>query len=197
MPIFGTAGVRGIFNSTQTLEQVYRLIETSAFVFGKGKYGVGWDGRKSSEVLARVVCSSVTATGSDAVRFGLVPTPVVAFGTRELGCHLGFSVTASHNPPEFSGVKFFGIEGMELSREEEARIERGMVIESAKNSAKSGSMGSHDALLPYVRSTLSRFSKAEKGLKIVVDCANGPGALATPRILTGMGNIVIPFNAQI
>jgi phosphomannomutase len=197
MPIFGTAGVRGIFNSTQTLEQVYRLVETSAFVFGKGKYGVGWDGRKSSEVLARVVCSSVAATGSDAVRFGLVPTPVVAFGTRELGCHLGFSVTASHNPPEFSGVKFFGMEGMELSREEEARIERGMVIESAKNSAKSGSMGSHDALLPYVRSTLSRFSKAEKGLKIVVDCANGPGALATPRILTGMGNIVIPFNAQI
>jgi phosphomannomutase len=197
MPIFGTAGVRGIFNSTQTLEQVYRLVETSAFVFGKGKYGVGWDGRKSSEVLARVVCSSVAATGSDAVRFGLVPTPVVAFGTRELGCHLGFSVTASHNPPEFSGVKFFGMEGMELSREEEARIERGMVVESAKNSAKSGSMGSHDALLPYVRSTLSRFSKAEKGLKIVVDCANGPGALATPRILTGMGNIVIPFNAQI
>lgn len=153
MPVFGTAGVRGIFNSTQTLEQVYGLVETSAFVFGKGRYGVGWDGRKSSEVLARVVCASVAAAGSDAVRFGLVPTPVVAFGTRELGCHLGFSVTASHNPPEFSGVKFFGANGMELSREEEGRIERGMVVESVKSSSKSGSIGTHDALLPYVRSS--------------------------------------------
>ncbi|MDA4116869.1 MAG: hypothetical protein OK455_00805 [Thaumarchaeota archaeon] len=197
MPVFGTAGARGIFNSTQTLEQVYRLVETSTFVFGKGKYAVGWDGRKSSEVLARVVCSAIAAGGSDAVSFGLVPTPVVAFGTREIHGNLGFSVTASHNPPEFSGVKFFGADGMELSRGEEARIERGMVVESTKASAKAGSITTHNALLPYISSLLSRFVKAENPLRIVVDCANGPGALVTPRVLTGLGNTVIPFNAQI
>ncbi len=197
MPVFGTAGVRGVFNSTQTLQQVYELVETSAFVFGKGRYGVGWDGRKSSEVLARVVSSAIAAAGSEAVMFGMVPTPVVAFGTRELGCQIGFSVTASHNPPEFSGVKFFGTDGMELSREEEARIERGIVVEAVKSSSKPGSISSHDALLSYTRAVLSRFSRAEKGLKIVVDCANGVGALTTPRILSSLGNTVIPFNAQI
>ena len=68
MPVFGTAGVRGVFNSTQTPEQVYQLAEASAFVFGKGRYGVGWDGRKSSMVLARVVAASVAGCGSDADR---------------------------------------------------------------------------------------------------------------------------------
>ena len=128
MPVFGTAGVRGIFNSTQTPEQVYKLALTSAFTFGKGPYGVGWDGRKSSAMLARVVAAGLSAAGSKALAFGLVPTPVTAYGTREEGCKLGFSVTASHNPPEYSGVKFFDGEGMELPKKQELRIERAMVV---------------------------------------------------------------------
>ena len=197
MPVFGTAGVRGIFNSTQTPEQVHQLVEASAFVFGKGKYGIGWDGRKSSMVLARVVAASVAGCGSDAIQFGLVPTPVVAFGTRERGCNLGFSVTASHNPPEFSGVKVFNKNGMELSRGEEGRIERGMVVGSSKSSSTAGAIESRDALLSYVKSLTSRFSKAEAPLRLVVDCATGPAALVTPRVLTALGNKVIPLNTQL
>ncbi|HUK75128.1 MAG TPA: phosphoglucosamine mutase, partial [Nitrososphaerales archaeon] len=90
-PVFGTAGVRGVFNSTQTPEQVYRLAATSAFVFGRGAYGIGWDGRKSSALLARVVAAGVASAGGRALSFGLVPTPVTAFGAREEGCRLGFS----------------------------------------------------------------------------------------------------------
>ncbi len=197
MPVFGTAGVRGIFNSTQTPEQVYQLAETSAFVFGKGNYGVGWDGRKSSMVLARVVAASVAGCGSDALQFGLVPTPVVAFGTREHGCRLGFAVTASHNPPEFSGVKVFNGKGMELSREEEGRIERGMVVESAKSSATVGFIQSREVILSYLKAVGSRFSKAESPLRLVVDCAAGPAALVTPRVLTALGNTVIPINTHV
>jgi phosphomannomutase len=197
MPVFGTAGVRGVFNSTQTLEQVYRLIETSAFVFGKGSYAIGWDGRKSSMVLARVVAASVAGCGSDAIEFGVVPTPVVAFGARQNNCQLGFSVTASHNPPEFSGVKIFNKKGMELSREEEARIERGMVVESIKSSATAGSIALREAIVPYIRAINSRFSKTEDPLRLVVDCATGPAALVTPRVLSAMGNKVIPLNTQV
>ena len=197
MPVFGTAGVRGVFNSTQTPQQVYQLAEASAFVFGKGKYGIGWDGRKSSTVLARVVAASVAGCGSDVVEFGLVPTPVIAFGTREHNCKLGFAVTASHNPPEFSGVKVFNGEGMELSREEEARIERGMVVESTKSSAGAGLIESHEAILPYLNAIASRFSKSGRSLRLVVDCATGPAALVTPRVLTAMGNKVIPLNTQV
>jgi len=197
MPVFGTAGVRGVFNSTQTLEQVDQLVETAAFVFGKGKYAVGWDGRKSSMAIARVVAASVAQCGSDAVQLGMAPTPVIAFGTRENGCHLGFAVTASHNPPEFSGVKVYNKRGMELSREEEGRIERGMAVESVKSSANAGSIGSRDAVRPYVKALLARFSKAETPLRLVVDCATGPAALTTPHVLTALGNKVTPLNTQI
>src|SRR5271169_626168 len=197
MVVFGTAGVRGVFNSTQTPEQVYELAEASAFVFGKGRYGVGWDGRKSSTVLARVVAAAVAGCGSDVVEFGLVPTPVIAFGTREHGCQLGFAVTASHNPPEFSGVKVFNGNGMELSREEEARIERGMIVESSKSSAKAGLVESRQVIPSYVTAILSRFSKAESPLKLVVDCATGPAALVTPGILAALGNKVIPLNTHL
>jgi phosphopentomutase len=197
MPVFGTAGARGVFNSSQTLEQVHELIETSAFVFGKGNYGIGWDGRKSSMVLARVAAASVAECGSDTLEFGVVPTPVVAFGTRENKCQLGFSVTASHNPPEFSGVKLFNKEGMELSREEERRIERGMVVDSSKSSATAGLIAPREAIMPYIKALGSRFSKTESSLRLVVDCATGPAALVTPRILSTLGNKVIPVNTHV
>jgi len=197
MPVFGTAGARGVFNSTQTLGQVCELAQASAFVFGRGSYGVGWDGRKSSFILAKVVSASVAACGSEVLEFGMVPTPVVAFGTRENKCKLGFAVTASHNPPEFSGVKVFGGEGMELSREEEGRIERGMVVESNKNSAVVGSISRREIVSRYIDSLVSRFSKAEVPLRLVVDCAAGPASLATPRVLSMMGNAVIPLNTHV
>jgi phosphopentomutase len=197
MPVFGTAGVRGVFNATQTLEQVHQVAEAAAFVFGKGRYGIGWDGRKSSAVLARVVASSVAACGSDAIEFGLVPTPLVAFGAREHNCHLGFAVTASHNPPEFSGVKVFNKRGMELSRDEEGRIERGLVVESVKSSANAGLIESRDVISSYTKAVSSRFSKAESPLRLVVDCATGPASLVTPQVLAALGNKVIPLNAHL
>jgi phosphomannomutase len=196
MPVFGTAGARGVFNVTQTLEQVYQLIETSAFVFGRGNYGIGWDGRKSSMVLARVVAAAVSGCGSDALEFGAAPTPVVAFGTRQNKCRLGFSVTASHNPPEFSGVKVFNGQGMELSREEEARIERGMIVESVKSSTSTGLIAPREVIRSYTKALISRFSKAENPLRLVVDCATGPSALVTPHVLSAMGNRVIPLNTH-
>jgi phosphomannomutase len=197
MPVFGTAGVRGVFNSTQTPEQVHQFVEASAFVFGKGKYGIGWDGRKSSTILARVAAAAVAGCGSDAIQFGLVPTPVVAFGTREQDCELGFSVTASHNPAEFSGVKVFDKRGMELSREQEGRIERGMIVESTKSSRVPGSIKSREVLTSYTKALVSRFSKTEDPLRLVIDCATGPASLVTPQVLTALGNRVITLNTQV
>lgn len=197
MPVFGTAGVRGIFNSTQTPEEVYKLALTSAFVFGRGSYGVGWDGRKSSALLARVVAAGLSSAGGDAISFGLVPTPVTAFGAREERCKLGFSVTASHNPPEYSGVKFFNGEGMELPKEQELRIERAMVVDANMNSREFGALMGREVLESYLVRLLTRFEKLQKGLKIVVDCVNGPGALVTPRTLEALGHRVVPLNAQI
>ena len=196
--VFGTAGVRGVFNKTQTPVQVYRFAETTAFVFGRGTYGVGWDGRKSSALLARTITAAINSTGSEALLFGLVPTPVTAFGARGRMCSIGFSVTASHNPPEFSGVKLFNGRGMELSQSDEERVERALAVEVKKNSSKFGSV-TRDAeiLYEYRGALLSRYQPAGKRLRIAVDCAAGPGGLITPYVLKGLGHDVIPVNAQV
>ncbi len=197
MPVFGTAGVRGVFNSTQTPGQVYELAETAAFVYGKGRYAVGWDSRKSSMVLARVVASAVAACGSEAIELGMVPTPLVAFGTREKECNLGFAVTASHNPPEFSGVKVYNGKGMELSREEEGRIERGMIVQTKKSSPTAGKIQPGETVSAYLHAIRSRFSRAESPLRVVVDGATGPPGLVTPMALSALGHRVVPLNTQL
>ncbi len=195
---FGTAGVRGVFNRTQTPEQVYRLAETIAFATGRGRYGVGWDGRKASALLAKTVLSAVNAVGSDAQVFGVVPTPVLAFGTRSRACMAGFSVTASHNPAEFSGVKVFNRNGMELPKTDEERIERAMAVEVMKPSGRFGQLVSDpDVMEDYAEAVVSRYQRASQPLRIAVDCASGPGGLVTPEILTRLGHHVVPVNAQV
>lgn len=195
---FGTAGVRGVFNSTQTPEQVYRLAETVGAVFGKGAYGVGWDGRKVSALLAKTVASAISAVGSDSFAFGCVPTPVMAFGTRRRGCIAGFSVTASHNPPEFSGVKVFNGKGMELAQSDEERIERALAVQVMRSSGVFGTTVDDVGILDeYVESLVARYERVSAPLNIAIDCANGPGGLVAPRILGLLGHHVIPVNAQV
>jgi len=195
---FGTAGVRGVFNETQTPEQVYRLVETIAFASGRGGYGVGWDGRKVSALLARTVLSAVNAVGSDARVFGLVPTPVLAFGTRSRSCIVGFSVTASHNPAEFSGVKVFNGNGMELPKADEERIERAMAVDIMKPSGRFGQLVPDEGVVDeYVQAVASRHRITSHPLRIAVDCASGPGGLVTPEVLKLLGHHVVPVNAQV
>jgi phosphomannomutase len=106
-------------------------------------------------------------------------------------------VTASHNPAEFSGVKVFDKRGMELSREQEGRIERGMIVESTKSSRVPGSIKSREVLTSYTKALVSRFSKTENPLRLVIDCATGPASLVTPQVLTALGNRVITLNTQV
>ena len=158
---------------------------------------MGWDGRKSSALLARVVSSGVSSAGSEAAMFGMVPTPVTAYGSRERGCKIGFSVTASHNPPEYSGVKLFNGRGMELSVQDEARIERALVVDVGKSSRSYGRIREQNPLEEYVQAMVARFERSAREMKVIVDCASGPGALVTPRVLMALGCRVITLNAQV
>ena len=177
---------------------MYRLVETIAFASGRGRYGVGWDGRKVSALLARTVMSAVNAVGSDAHLFGLVPTPVIAYGTRAKGCVAGFAVTASHNPVEFSGVKVFNGSGMELPKADEERIERAMAVDVMKPSGRFGKLvPDEDVVDEYVQAVVSRHQKSHQPLRIAVDCAAGAGGLVTPKILDSLGHHVIAVNGQV
>ncbi len=187
-----------MFNRTQTPEQVYRLVETIAFASGRGGYGVGWDGRKTSALLAKTASAAVSAVGGETRVFGVVPTPVVAFGTRHLRCLSGFCLTASHNPVEFSGVKVFNGKGMELPSSDEERIERALAVDVMRSSGSFGRASSSEGVLgEYVSSLVSRHREARQPLRIAVDCACGPGGLVTPQVLKSLGHHVVPVNAQV
>jgi len=186
-----------VFNRTQTPDQVYRLAETVAFVFGRGGYGVGWDGRKTSALLSRTVVAAINAVGSSVFAFGAVPTPVIAFGTKSRSCKAGFSVTASHNPAEFSGVKVFNAKGMELPKSDEGRIERALGVDVMKSSGRFGELNQDEYVVDdYVGALTERFEGAPTPLSIAVDCATGPGGVVTPQVLRLLGHRVVSVNAQ-
>jgi len=107
-------------------------------------------------------------------------------------------VTASHNPPEFSGVKLFNRNGMEIPKSDEARVERALSVSVMRSGGKFGSVvPDFDVVEEYIDSIVSRYDHSSAPLRIAIDCANGPGGFVTPRILKGLGHDVIPVNSQI
>ena len=92
-------------------------------LLGEGRFGLGYDSRKTSVILANVASSAMNWYGGDVEDYGMIPTPVVAFNIKNNQLHAGFSVTASHNPPEYAGVKVFGTDGIEFSLEAEQKLE--------------------------------------------------------------------------
>ena len=122
--LFGTNGVRGIFTTDFTLEVVHDLISSFATYVDKGPILVGYDGRTSSPIIARTVCATLNAHGIDCKNAGLVPTPCLEYATKKLGYAGGVMVTASHNPPQYNGIKLCASDGVEISRNDEQIIER-------------------------------------------------------------------------
>ena len=129
---------------------------------GRGKFGVGYDSRQTSFILAGVACSAMNWYGSDVEDYGIIPTPVLAFNIKNNKLHAGFSVTASHNPPEYAGVKVFGTDGIEFSLEAEHKIEQLLQKSEGytKNESDLSSFGStqenEEAIYSYRDAVLAR-----------------------------------------
>ena len=115
--LFGTNGVRGVFGKDLTLELVHDLTLAIARHFGRGPILVGYDGRDTSPVVAKAVCSTLNYSGLDCRNAGLVPTPCLEYCVKSLGYAGGMMITASHNPPEYNGIKPVAADGVEISRE--------------------------------------------------------------------------------
>lgn len=195
--LFGTAGVRGIFNKTQSASFILHLARAATSCFGTGKYATGWDSRKTSVLLAKAISSGVSIEGGNCILLGLVPTPVIAYSTRRYTCKLGFAVTASHNPPQFSGVKIFDHRGMELAEQDERKIEEFFASYSTQPAKSFGEITEDQfACQDYINNMVDRFEGKKCGLKIAIDCANGPTGRVTPSLLTLLGHKVISFNSQ-
>ena len=121
--LFGTNGVRGVFAEDFTLEFIHDLVLAISTYFKEGTILVGYDGRHSSTVISKLVCSTLNFAGLDCHLAGLVPTPCLEFATKMLGYNGGIMITASHNPPEYNGIKPIASDGVEISREDENVIE--------------------------------------------------------------------------
>ena len=103
--LFGTNGVRGVFGEDLTLDFISKITLSLASFFKKGPILVGYDGRESSIIISKVVTAALSSSGIDSAVCGIVPTPCLQFATKHLGYTGGIMITASHNPPQYNGIK--------------------------------------------------------------------------------------------
>jgi phosphoglucosamine mutase len=178
---FGTDGVRGVVGKDLTVELVERLGKAATLWVAGGRVFVGRDTRVSGPELEAAFARGVAVAGGHAVLAGVLPTPAVAL----LALDLGVVVSASHNPPEYNGVKFFDRAGEKLSDEAEAEIE---ALLDAQPVGKQGSIDRVSvAAFSYVEHVLERFGSDLSGLQVGVDCASGAYSGLAPAALRRLG----------
>lgn len=200
--LFGTDGVRGKANTApMTADMALRIGAAAGRYFRREAGGVhrvviGKDTRLSGYMFENALTAGLTSTGMNVLLLGPVPTPCVGLMTRSMRADLGVMISASHNPAEDNGIKFFGPDGFKLSDQAEIEIEA--LIEGGVEPAQAANIGRakriDDARFRYgerVKSSLPRDLRLD-GLKVVVDCANGAAYRAAPEILWELGAEVVP-----
>ena len=180
--MFGTDGVRGIANKDLTSEMAYNLGRAGAYVLTEGahkpKILVGKDTRISGDMLESALVAGILSVGAEAITLGVIPTPAVAHLTRKYGADAGVMISASHNPVEYNGIKFFDNNGYKLPDELEDEIQG--VMESGFEGVPSpigGEIGKAQvevgALDDYIDFAKETIAVNLRGLKVALDCANG------------------------
>jgi phosphoglucosamine mutase len=201
--LFGTDGVRGTANTApMTAETALRIGAAVGRYFRRDASGVhrvviGKDTRLSGYMFEHALTAGLTSTGMNVLLLGPVPTPAVGMMTLSMRADLGVMISASHNPAEDNGIKFFGPDGFKLSDQAEAEIET--LVEAGVEPARASNIGSakriDDARFRYgerVKSSLPRDLRLD-GLKVVIDCANGAAWSTAPQVLWELGADVIPL----
>jgi phosphoglucosamine mutase len=196
--LFGTRGIRGPIATKVTSELMLKLGQALASYVGEGKIVVARDARASGEMLQHAFVAGVLAGGCDVIDVGLVPSPCVAYTVRELGAGAGAIITASHNPPPDNGIALYRSDGMEFLPEEELKLEELIFGRRVKRASwdSLGSVQRYDAIPRYLEA-IERAVKVRRGFKVVVDCANGVGAVATPLLLRELGCKVVTLNSHL
>jgi len=200
--LFGTNGVRGIFSEDFNLEFIHDLTLSISTYFQHGTILVGYDGRHSSPVISKVVCSTLNFAGIDCHIAGLVPTPCLEFATKNLGYDGGIMITASHNPSEYNGIKPVASDGVEISREDEEVIEGIFFKKNWKfdSSVYGTTKNDSAAVQTYIDGIKSQVdvSKIKSGkFKVVLDIGNGAQAVTAVKLCEQLGCEVITINEQI
>jgi phosphoglucosamine mutase len=199
--LFGTDGVRGIANKELTIELAYKLGQAGAYVLTKeNKHKptilIGRDTRISGEMLSAAMIAGICSVGADSIAIGVVPTPAVSYLTREYEADAGVVISASHNPVEYNGIKFFNKDGYKLSDELEEEIENLISNDNQEIELPTGiNIGKvvtrTECIYDYIRYAKRQINTDLQGLKIVIDCANGASYVSAPEALRQLGAEVI------
>lgn len=200
--LFGTDGIRGIANKDLTPELAFKVGRAGAFVLGKEKKGkilVGKDTRKSGDMLGAALTAGILSMGIDVIELGVVPTPAVAYLTRKYEALAGVVISASHNPIEYNGIKFFNSDGFKLNDNIEEEIEK-IILEDKELPLRPikedigkvilGKEGYKD-YMEYLKTTINTDLS---GIKVAVDCGNGALYKIAPELLKEMGADTIVVN---
>ena len=182
---FGTNGIRGVFSEDLTLEFVHDMTLAIGTYFEKGTVLIGFDGRESSPVISKVVSSALNSIGIDCNVVGIVPTPCLQFAVKTLGYSGGIMITASHNPPQYNGIKPTAKDGVEISRGDELVVEDIYLQKSwIKNTENWGTTGKEErAIETYLKGIVSQIDSKlieSKNFKVVLDLGNGVQAVSAP-----------------
>jgi len=182
---FGTNGIRGVFSEDFTLEFIHDMTLAIGTYFKKGPILIGYDGRDSSPLICKVISSALNSIGIDCNVAGIVPTPCLEFAVKKLGYSGGIMITASHNPPQYNGIKPAASDGVEISREDELIIEDIYLQKSwIKNQKNYGKTGTEDnAIDVYLKGIISQVDSKlieSKQFKVVLDLGNGAQAVSAP-----------------
>lgn len=199
--LFGTNGVRGVWGRDLTSDLVIDLTFAIATHYGNGPIVVGYDGRASSPAISRIVRSTLNASGLDVADAGLVPTPCLQHAAKRLGYNGGIMITASHNPPEYNGIKPAASDGVEISRDDELKVED---IYYEKRFARVDGLGrqyvDENVIPAYIERVLSLVDAdriRKRRFTVAMDTGNGAQAICAPLIAQKLGCKVIVVNGQI
>jgi len=199
--LFGTDGVRGLAGTELTEDLAYRLGRAAVSVLGRlgdgrPSFVIGRDPRDSGEWLEDALVEGIREAGGDVFIAGIEPTPAIAFLTTDLGASSGVVVSASHNPPEYNGIKFFDASGIKLSDELEDEIEAGLGerLEAADRPGEVRPVGEGRAR--YLAHLVEAAEGRLDGLRVVVDCANGSASEVAPALLRQLGAEVHAIHAD-
>lgn len=209
---FGTDGIRGIANKDLTPLLAYSAGRAGAYHFQQlvsqkkqVQLVLGKDPRLSSDMLEGALISGICSVGANVLLAGVVPTPCVSFLTSEMGADGGIMVSASHNPIEDNGIKFFGKDGSKLSQQEESNIETTIeAIIDGDNFSIHSPIGKdvgrviplHDAVSRYVRFLIDTVQVKFSSTRIVLDCAFGAVCETAPRVFKSLGAQVVLMNGE-
>lgn len=196
MIYFGTDGIRGVVGEDLTQEICFRCGNAVSQLKTKAKIVIGRDTRTSGSFVLSSFVSGATMGGANVIDVGIVPTPAISFLVQHLKADFGVMITASHNPPEYNGIKIFDSTGKKICGKTETQIERNFAKQHIIKSNKFGKVLYKPKFSKLYANYLQKCTSTSlKGLNVVLDCSNGASYLIAAKVFKKLGATVTKINA--